>query len=326
MSMGIVITMANRMLLLTLAAGMLISCASAATPGRADDRGYSSEEGPIPVLVLGEDRGDHTLPRQDPAFRRVVTELQAAMAGRGFRVVDEDAVAAGLGWGRTGGRDRLDLLEVAKLANASERASDLVRAAVLFRIEGSVQDLAYTTRVELHLSCEIVDATTNRFLGAFDLPTEVVSTAGRCPVYACASQAVAERARDLAGELGAVLARKLAYLAPPEIAGTVVAALDGAYTITLRHLAPEDAMAIVDVMTDELPGYRSHSLIRRGETLRRYEYVTTASPATLERWLTLLLVDMGLDPGGEVSLSVRPGEIRIERVLPPSAARPSSGG
>lgn len=156
MSMGIAITMANRTLLLALAAGMLISCASAATPGRADDRGYSTEEGPIPVLVLGEDRGGHTLPRQDPAFRRVVTELQAAMAARGFRVVDEDAVAAGLGWGRAEGRDRLDLLEVAKLANASERASDRVRAAVLFRIEGSVQDLAYTTRVELHLSGEML--------------------------------------------------------------------------------------------------------------------------------------------------------------------------
>lgn len=325
MPIGTVIAMANRAVLVALGAGLLISCASAATHGQADDRPYASDEGPVPVLVLGEDRGAETVPRSDPAFRRVMSELQRAMERRGFRVVDEDAVAATLGWGRSGDRDRLDLLSVAKLANASERAADRVRAAVLFRIEGSVQDLAYTTRVELHLSGEIVDAVADRVLGGFDLPSEVVSTAGRCPVYACASQAVAERARDLAAELGDVLARKLAYLAPPE--APAAARLDSVYTVTLRDLSPEDAMAILDVMTDEFPGYRSHALIRRGSTLRRYEYVTTADPATLERWLTLLLVDMGLDPSGPVALSVRPGEIRIERVLPASAERrPVSGG
>ena len=326
MSTGFVIAMANRALPLALAAGLLISCASAATRGVADDRPASAGEGPIPVLVLGEDRDAASLPRDDPAFRRVVTELQEAMARRGFRVVDEDAVAAGLGWDRVQGRDRLDLLTVAKLANASERAVDRVRAAVLFRIEGSVQDLAYTTRVELHLSGEIVDAAANRFLGSFDLPTEVVSTAGRCPVQACVSPAVAERARDLAAELGSVLGRKLAHLALPAGGDRAGPALDGVYTVTLRHFDDEQAMAILAVMTDEFPGYRSHALIRRGGALRRYEYVTTAAPATLERWLTLLLVDMGLDPAGPVALSVRPGEIGIERILPTTAGRPPGGG
>lgn len=325
MPTGFACTMANRALLPALAAGLLISCASAATHGQADDRSFATAEGPVRVLVLGEDRDADTVPRSDPAFRRVLTELQAAMARRGFRVVDEDAVAAGLGWRRAEGRDRLDLMEAARLANASERASDRVRAAVLFRIEGTVTDLAYTTRVELHLSGEIVDAVSNRFLGGFDLPPETVSTAGRCPAYSCASQAVAERARDLATELGAVLARKLAHLAPTGPADHGTATLEGVYTVTLRNLDPGDAMAVVDVMTGEFPGYRSHALIRGGGALSRYEYVSTADPATLQRWLTLLLVDMGLDPEGPVALSVRPGEIRIERVLPPGAGAASGG-
>lgn len=333
---GPVIAMACRVLPLAFGAGLLISCASAATPGRAADAAYPSVEGPVPVLVLGEDRNPDTLPRHDPAFRRVVVELQAAMARRGFRVVDEDAMAAGLGWSRVEGRDRRDLLEVARLANAAEWAGGRIRAAVLFRIEGSVTDLAYTSRVELHLSGEIVDAVNSRFLASFDLPAETVSTAGRCPVHACASQAVAARVQDLAAELGDVLARKLAYLAPPERAGPALAGpasagaaptvLEGIYSVTLRNLAPADVMAIVDVMTGEFPGYRSHALLRRAATLRRYEYVTTADPATLERWLTLLLVDMGLDPAGPVALSVRPGEILIEQVLPTAGAGSTAGG
>ena len=42
------------------------------------------------MLVLGEDRGEDTLPRDDQAFARVLTELQGALARRGFRVVDEE--------------------------------------------------------------------------------------------------------------------------------------------------------------------------------------------------------------------------------------------
>ena len=125
-----------------------------------------------------------------------------------------------------------------------------------------------------------------------------------------------------------MLARQLASLAPPEVpAGHVAAAeertLEALYTVTLRHLSVEDAMAIQTVMTEEFPGYRSHMLIRRGSALRRYEYATSAGAAELERWLTLLLIDMGLDPEGAVALSVRNGDIRIERVLPARAERPA---
>ncbi|NQW09694.1 MAG: hypothetical protein HQ481_07425 [Alphaproteobacteria bacterium] len=319
---------ASRGVILGFAAGALISCASAATVGYADDSAALDRSGPLPILVIGEDSHLSHIPRDDPAFRRVVSELQAVLDRRGFRVVDEESVAAALGWNWTEGRDKIDVLEVAKLMTASEQAGTRVRAAAVFRIEGTYRDLAYTTRVDLHLSGELYDVASNRFLGAFDLPTETVTTVGRCHNHACASDAIAERARDLASELGAVLARQLASLASPEppsrhTAASTEPVLEAVYTVTLRHLSTEDAMAIQAVMTEEFPGYRSHALIRRGTALRRYEYVTTAGAAELERWLTLLLVDMGLDPEGAVALSVRDGDIRVERVLSARAERPA---
>ena len=313
-------TMAGRATLLMIASGMLISCASAATYSHAEDAGLGLETGPVKVLVLGEDGHANLVPRSDPAFRRVVAELQETMDRRGFRVVDEEAIAADLGWSAPGYRDKVDVLEAAKLANASGRAANRVQAAVLFRIESAYRDLSYTTRVDLHLSGEIYDTRSNRFLGAFDLPTETVTTAGRCSSAACASEAIGTRARDLAGDLGTVLARKLAVLAPPEATVTVGdRRLDAVYTVTFRYLSTEDALSIIDVMTDGFPGYRSHDLVRSGTALRRYEYVTTASAAEIERWLTLLLLDMGLDPQHEIALGVRDGDIRIERVLPATA-------
>ena len=316
-------TMAVRTLAMLAAGVMLISCASAATRGHAQDIGQSRETGPLKVLVVGEDGHRSLLPRSDPAFRRVVAELQEILDRRGFRIVDEEAVAADLGWAATVDRDKTDVLEAAKLANASGRADARVQAAVLFRIEGSYRDLRYATRIDLHLSGEIYDVRSNRFLGAFDLPSEPVTVPGRCLSAVCASDAVGTRARDLASDLGTVLARRLAVLAPPE--ATITAgkpALEAVYTVSFRHLSVEDALSVIGVMTDGFPGYRSHELLRSGPALRRYEYVTTASATDLERWLTLLLVDMGLDPQREVSLSVGDGDLRIERVLPATAAKP----
>jgi len=315
--------MSRRAGLVAAVAALLISCATAPGHGHADQAGlgHAREEGPLKVLVLGEDHHPNLVPRTDPAFQRVTAELQLVMARRGFRILDAAAIGADLGWRRRGDLDRTGVLELAKLANASERAANRTRAAVVFRIEATSRALAYTNRVAVHLSGEVYDVASNRYLGGFHLPTETVSTAGPCFAPACASDVVGSRARDLAAELGDVLARKLAYLADPdEIETTRVAALEGVYTLTLRHLSTETALAIVEVMTAEFPGYRSHALIRSGSAVRRYEYVTTASAAKLERWLTLLLLDMGLDPGGAVALAVRAGEIRIERVLPDRAA------
>lgn len=309
--------MARRTLLMTALAGVLLSCASAPGLGHADDISGARDGGPVKVLVLGEDDHRNLVARDDPAFRRVMSELQGMMNRRGFRVVDEAAIAADLGWGWRGIQDRSEVLEFAKLTNATETAENRVRAAVVFRIEASVRDLAYTSRVDLHMSGELYDVVGNRYLGGFDLPTETVSTPGRCLTSACASDVVGNRARELASALGEALSRKLAYLADPdEVERTRIAALEGVYTVTLRHLSTENAMAIVEVMAEEFPGYRSHDLIRSGPETRRYEYVTTASGAKLERWLTLLLIDMGLDPENEVLLRVRDGEILMERVLP----------
>lgn len=315
--------MAGRAVALAFLGGLLICSAFAATRGQAQEAGRSQPIGPVTVLVLGEDGHEALVPRTDPAFRRVVSELQDALDRRGFRVVDEEAIAAGLGWAARPYRDKVDVLEAAKMADAAERASMRVRAALLFRIEASYRDLRYATRIDFHLSGELYDIRSNRFLGAFDLPTESVTAPGRCVTAACASDAVGTRARDLATELGAVLARRLAFLAPPEEAATAGArALESVYTVTLRNLSTEDVLSIIGVMSDGFPGFRSSDLLRSGTALRRYEYVTTASPREIERWLTLLLVDMGLDPEQETVLRVRAGEVRIERVLPAGAGSP----
>ena len=104
------------------------------------------------------------------------------------------------------------------------------------------------------------------------------------------------------------------------------------YTLTLRHFTPSEARDIIDVMVNEFPGYRSHSLMRSDSATRQYSYVTSARTEKLEEWLTILLGDMTLNPDADVNILIQGTEITVEKLYPvPRAPRfshrgiPSSG-
>lgn len=296
----------NKLVGMFFIAGFLMSCVTVQASGE--------DEGPVKVLVIGESPTRDYTPRDSPQFRRVVSELQENMFRKGFRVVDAEAIAADLDWWETRRLTKTEALQMAKMANESERARNRVWAVVIFRIGQHYRTLSFTRKVTIQLSGEIYDAVSNEFLGSFDLPSESVSGSVCDTGQYCAGTLVGERARDLASELGSVLARILARLAPPERSYSEKRELNSTYTVTMRHLSTDDAMSIMEVMAEEFPGYRSHQLIRRGASLRRYEYVTNASSSKVEKWLTLLLKDMGLTPDREIELRVRDGEISIEKI------------
>ena len=95
------------------------------------------------------------------------------------------------------------------------------------------------------------------------------------------------------------------------------------YTVTLRHFASSEALDIMDVMTRDFPGYRSHTLMSSDSATRRYSYVTSAQPHKMEEWLTILLGDMNLNPDKDVNIVIQGTEITVEKLVPTSA-RPRS--
>ena len=94
------------------------------------------------------------------------------------------------------------------------------------------------------------------------------------------------------------------------------------YSVILRHFGDRDSHAIMRVMADEFPGYRSHDLIDKTAETRRYEYRTTAKAFKLEEWLYVLLRDYGFDVEREILIRVQPGDVQVERLDPPSPAPP----
>ena len=301
-----------------------------------------TEYNDVPVLVVGEDEDKTTVKRSSDIFKRVLAELKHGMKRTGFRMVDEEAVAVDLGWKIKDRRPKTELLEVAKLMTKSGKASHRVRAMVLFRIHAAAKSLGSLTKVQTRIDGEIYDIVSNEFIDTFEMPRQEYPAPADClDSKVCITEVVGDKAREIAGSLGVVLARKLARYRDVSSGGQATGGAvtgDGVgggagsgsghgmqtpYTVTLRYFERREALTIIGVMADEFPGYKSHTLMSQDPAVRKYEYVTSAKPHKLEEWLTILLGDMNFDPDKEVAILFRGSELTVEKIVP-TPDRPKS--
>ena len=327
--------------LLGLVAILFFASACATMPPPAGAQGNVGTN--IPVLVMGEDEDPNSVKRSSDIFKRVIAELRGAMQRHGFRMIDEESVAVDLGWEITERRPKSELIEAVKLMSKSNKASHQVRAWVLFRIHAQAKELSFSTKVQTRIDGEIYDAASNQFLDTFEMPREEYPAPKDCLESSiCISEVVGDRAREIAGGLGEVLARKLVRYSPPRDSGGSGTAVTGGsgssggsthtgaghgmmtpYTVTLRYFEDREALTIVGVMADEFPGYETHDLINKSPTVRRYNYLTTAKAYKLEEWLYILLRDMGFDATSDVLIQVQGTEVMVDKLIP-TPDRPES--
>ena len=298
----------------------------------------------IPVLVMGEDEDPETVKRSSDIFKRVIAELRGAMQRYGFRMIDEESVAADLEWKISDRRPKRQLIETIKDMATSDKASHQVRAWVLFRIHAQAKQLDHSVRVMVRIDGEIYDAADNTLKDVFEMPRERYPAPHDCLESSiCISEVVGDRAREIAGGLGDVLARKLERYSPPRpsAGGSGSAVTGGAtgtggsthtgaghgmmtpYTVTLRYFEDREALTILRVMTDEFPGFESVELMKKSSTVRRYNYLTTAKATKLEEWLYILLRDMGFDAKREFLVQVQGTEIIVDKLIPTPGRPPS---
>ena len=301
----------------------------------------------VPVLVAGEDEDKTTVKRSSDIFKRVLAELKHGMKRTGFRMVDEESVAVDLDWKIRDRRPKSELIQVAKLMTQSGKASHRVRALVLFRIHAAAKDLGGLTKVRTRIDGEIYDIKANEFIDAFEMPTQEYPAPHDClQNKLCITEVVGKRAREIAGSLGVVLAKKLARYRDVSAGGGQAGGTGGSerpvtgggrmsqggrghsmqtpYTVTLKYFERREALTIIGVMADEFPGYKSHTLMSSDPAVRKYEYVTSATPNKMEEWLTILLADMNFNPDKEVAILIRGSEITVEKIVP-TPDRPKSG-
>ena len=282
----------------------------------------------VPVLVVAEDEDTSTARRSSELARRVVTALKGSMSRAGFRVIEEEAVAGDLKWTVRDRRPKIELFQLVKLMAKSGKAEHQVRAMVLYRTYVFLKSLSSVTRVQIRIEGEIHDLQSNQFLTSIEVksPARMLPPQGGGCDEVCVT-AVGESAAKAAGSLGVVLAKKLARYrgaSAGEKRGTGSGhTMQIPYTVTLRYFERSEALAIVGVMAEEFPGYKTHTLISQAPAVRRYSYITSAKSHKMEEWLTILLKDMNFDPDKEVAIQIRGNEIAVEKILP-TPARPRS--
>lgn len=308
----------------------LAACASVPYPA------YAQSQDNIPVIVMGEDEDPNSVSRKSDIYKRVLAELKDSMLRHGFRIVDEEMIAVDLGWKVVDRRPKTQLIEAAKLANNSGKANLRSRALALFRIHASKEDLGYSTKVQTRIDGELYDLTSNAFLGTFELPRATYSAPADCNSV-CLIEVVGDKAREIAAGIGDVLGKKLAYLSPSQTGGGGTAAvgvgdsrcksMDNPYTVTFKRFDTAEAFSAIGTMADEFPCYRSHDLLPgKTSAVRKYEYVSTATPGKLEEWINIMLMDMGLDPDRDVEIVFSGNEFILDKIITRPKAKPVPEG
>lgn len=275
----------------------------------------------IPVIVMGEDSDPASVKRSSDIYKRVLAALKGSMQRYDFRMVDEEFLAADLGWKVRDRRPKVELVQAAKLANNAGRGNLRSRAMVLFRIHATIKNLGFSNKITTRVDGEIYDIASNTFLDTFELAPAAYPAPADCNSV-CVSEVVGRKARTIAMNLGDVLGSKLAYLTE---GGQQQASVDGAskydqglvtgYTLELNAFDTREALTIVSVMAEEFPGYVSHDLLEKGSVVRKYEYLSRAPAVKLDEWLTILLTDMGFDMDRQVSLQVNNGRIILDKIV-----------
>ena len=318
-------------MLAVIGVGALAACTTVSYPAQAQSQNN------IPVIVMGEDEDPTTVSRKSDIFKRVLAELKDSMFRHGFVMRDEEMIAVDLGWKVVERRPKTELIQAAKLANQSAKGNLRSRALALFRIHAYKKDLGFATKVETRIDGELYDLKSNTFLGTFELPRAVYSAPANCNTV-CISEVVGDKAREIAAGIGDVLGKKLAYLSPKQTGSGGTAAVgssDGRcksmpvpYTITFKRFNTPETFQAIGTMADEFPCYRSHDLLPgKTSAVRKYEYVSTATPGKLEKWINIMLMDMGLDPDKDVEIVFSGNEFILDKIVtrPKSEPIPETG-
>jgi hypothetical protein len=302
--------------------------ATAGSPAHAQSRNN------IPVIVMPEDSDPRTVRRSSDINKRVMAELKQSMMNHGFRMLDEEMLAVQLGWEIRDRRPKTELVRAAKLANREATANTRSRALALYRIHAYKEDLGFANEIKVRIDGEIYDLQTNEFIGTYEIPLQSYSAPAKCN-SACISEEVGSHAREIATSIGEVLGRKLAYLSPAGGGGTSSTVTSGgsgdprcrnmttAYTLRFKRFTNEEVNELLSVMTNtgsmsaaqEFPCFVRYDLLNKQAAVQSYEYVSTATTAKLDQWISIILSDMGLHPDSDVVLRVGGASIDMEKVI-----------
>lgn len=280
---------------------------------------HSRAQGAYRLIVMGEDSDPTTISRKNDIYKRVIDEIRRPMKQNGFDVLDEDIVAADLGFVFRTGMEKREVVQAVMLANRSKNVNNRVRFLSLMRIHVFAEPLSFTKQVHVRLDGELYDMNTNLFIESFEIPEATFPAPVDCNDI-CLTEKGGAYARDMAANLGAVLTRQLAiYLeknqaaAIPAIPAAASEVVPSSYTMIVKNFKVAEATQFVQGLRNDNPETVTLDLIESDNAMRRYQFVTRAKNEAILDTLHRLLGDLNLSEK-DVNLAITNQTISIEKL------------
>ena len=187
------------------------------------------------VVITGEDSNKNSIERTSEVFKRVISQLQESLSRGNYYVIDEDMLGVKLGFSFNSRRPKTELIETLMVANQTEDATVQSRLAVVFAIFPQVKDLSATRKLEVRIRGDVYDLETLRPLANFEYKPKkaylIPKNSSQCDSL-CVEEALGEKSREVARELGDVLTKKL-DLAVQKIGGSSQSSDSGGSSINM---------------------------------------------------------------------------------------------
>jgi len=263
------------------------------------------------VLIMGEDADKDTVPRHSRVFNRVLNALVSELSQKGFKVYDETGVSLNI---TNPGRVRRTDAELVTVARRVKNPPLDVIAS--FQIYAFANKNAYSDIYDLsvRVAGRMMHVQTSKRLGNFEVamgPTDLSPLPVNCN-RDCILENVGKHAKEIAHEVGIVLAEKLDMISPKRSKSTTTTTTDAdtdtpddvvrtttdkcsglttAYSLRFEGFK-SDEVTMIEEFVRAFKGFDHMRPVRVNLRTAEYWYETCSDSARLNRNIRLMLESM----------------------------------
>lgn len=283
---------ATRLFLCATTLVALVGCSSA--PATAMD---------TRVVISGEDSDARSVSRDAEVFKRVMPMLQESLRRAGYEVIDEDMLALKVGFSFNSRRPKTELIETLMVANDTQDASVQSRIAVIFAIFPDIKKGSAFRKVEVRIRGDVYDLKNLTSLANFEYSSPksyvIPKNPSLCDNF-CVEEKIGENARDVARELGDVLAKKL-DISIAKIEGgsgnsgaTASGGLTTTYNLTMVRFSTKEMLKFKKALVLN-PAISELDTIASQSTQRVFSLKSSADLSDVEEAIFETLLDLDVD-------------------------------
>jgi hypothetical protein len=275
------------------------------------------------VVITGEDSNKNSIERTSEVFKRVISQLQESLSRGNYYVIDEDMLGVKLGFSFNSRRPKTELIETLMVANQTEDATVQSRLAVIFAIFPQVKDLSAVRKLEVRIRGDVYDLETLRPLANFEYKPKkaylIPKNSSQCDNL-CVEEALGEKSREVARELGDVLTKKL-DLAVQKIGGSSQSSDSGGSSIKMAKTYNLNLVRLNTVQSLQFKKSLENSgqiknvkLLSRGESSRKLSIETAVDLGILEEMLLEALMNIDTINIDNIRLNMSGTDIELENL------------